>query len=115
MNMALYTWLYRNDKSWLVEHSPKPTRVIATKSLVDWGEWDKETYCVQTEVTRILTSDGKPERITISRIGKRIGCLPWSVGKAFGQDAAYKIVFGHGEGNRVKLSDSANQMGNAGD
>ncbi len=75
-NTALYTWLYRNDRRWLMEHSPKPMRVIATKSRVDWGKRDKEILAlVQTEVTRILTSEGKPERISISRIGKRVGCL----------------------------------------
>ena len=37
---------------------------------------------VQTEVTRILTSDGKPERISISRIGKRIEYFLESVGES---------------------------------
>lgn len=77
MNKALYTWLYRNDKSWLMQHSPKPTRVTTKNSRVDWGRRDDEILAlVQTEVMRILTSDGKPERISISRIGKRIGYLP---------------------------------------
>lgn len=76
LNKALYTWLYRNDKSWLIEHSPNPTRVITANSRVDWGKRDEEILAlVRTEVTRILTSDGKPERISISRIGKRIGYL----------------------------------------
>ncbi|WDL98838.1 TnsD family transposase [Alicyclobacillus sp. ALC3] len=76
LNKALYTWLYRNDKSWLIEHSPKPTRVITTNSRVDWNKRDEEILAlVRTEVTSILTSDGKPERISISRIGKRIGYL----------------------------------------
>ncbi|KPV44036.1 TnsD family Tn7-like transposition protein [Alicyclobacillus ferrooxydans] len=76
MNKALYTWLYRNDKSWLIAHSPKPKRVITTNLRVDWGKRDEEILAlVGTEVTRILTSDGKPERISISRIGKRIGYL----------------------------------------
>lgn len=76
LNKALYTWLYRNDKSWLIEHSPKPQRVITTNSRVDWGKRDEEILAlVRTEVTRILTSDGKPERISISRIGKQIGYL----------------------------------------
>ncbi|GMA64211.1 hypothetical protein GCM10025859_46510 [Alicyclobacillus fastidiosus] len=76
MNKALYTWLYRNDKSWLIEHSPKPKRVITTNSRVDWGKRDEEILAlVRTEVTRILTSEDKPERISISRIGKRIGYL----------------------------------------
>jgi len=76
MSKALYTWLFRNDKSWLMEHSPKPTRIITTNLRVNWGQRDEEVLpLVQTEVTRILTSDGKPERISISRIGKRIGYL----------------------------------------
>ena len=76
LNKALYTWLYRNDKSWLIEHSPKSKRVITANSRVDWGKRDEEILAlVRTEVTRILTSDGKPERISISRIGKRIGYL----------------------------------------
>ena len=76
MNKALYAWLHRNDKSWLVEHSPKPKRVMTTNSRVDWGKRDEEVLAlVRAEVTRILTSDGKPEQISISRIGKRIGYL----------------------------------------
>ncbi len=76
MNKALYTWLYRNDKNWLIAHSLKPKRVITTNSRVDWGKRDEEILVlVRTEVTRILTLEGKPERVSISRIGKRIGYL----------------------------------------
>ena len=76
LNKALYTWLYRADKSWLIEHSPRPKRVITTNSRVDWRKRDEEIFAlVRAEVTRILTSDGKPERISISRIGKQIGYL----------------------------------------
>jgi len=76
INKALYTWLYRNDKSWLMRHSPKLGRLVTTNARVDWGQRDEEILAlVQTEVMRILTTDGKPERISISRIGKRIGYL----------------------------------------
>ena len=55
------------------------TYPITTSSRVKWDHRDEKILVlVQTEVTRILTSDSMAERMSISRIGKRIGHLPLS-------------------------------------
>lgn len=74
---ALYTWLYRHEKAWLLAHSSQI--LIKKKSAtfrVNWEERDI-LLCnkVRQEVNAILTADGKPERITVSRVGKRLGVL----------------------------------------
>jgi len=71
---ALFAWLYRNDREWLNQNSPlkKTTNII--NSRVDWDQRDNEILIqVKEVVAKMLNSDGKPERITISSIGSKLG------------------------------------------
>jgi hypothetical protein len=71
---ALFAWLYRNDREWLNQNSPlkKTTNII--NSRVDWDQRDNEILIqVKEVVAKMLNSDGKPERITISLIGSKLG------------------------------------------
>lgn len=71
-NKALYTWLYRHDKQWLLAYSPKEDNVFQTHQRVNWTERDRNVLKeVQTTVERLLLSN-KPVHINISRIGKEI-------------------------------------------
>lgn len=73
LNKAVYAWLYRNDKEWLKFNSPEPIyRYKNTR--VDWDKRDREILAkVKTVVEEILNSTEKPERITISLIGSKLG------------------------------------------
>jgi len=73
LNKAVYAWLYRNDKEWLKFNSPEPIyRYKNTR--VDWDKRDKEILPkVKTVVEEMLNSTEKPERITISLIGNKLG------------------------------------------
>lgn len=74
-NKALYMKLYRNDKEWLEKNSPSPVKKKSVES-VDWGFRDREMLeMVKETVERLLCTNEKPERITISRIGKKLGNL----------------------------------------
>lgn len=73
LNKAVYAWLYRNDKEWLQLNSPEP-RYTYTNTRVDWDKRDKEILVkVKTIVEAMLNSPEKPERITVSLIGSKLG------------------------------------------
>lgn len=75
-NSSLYTWLYRNNKDWLNLNSPKKKRINSVNNRVDWEERDVEIFKLVKEVVdEIHDSNDKPERITIGRVGKKIGKL----------------------------------------
>ena len=70
---ALYMRLYRNDREWLKANSPKPLKRTSSQR-IDWNKRDEEILVkVRRAVKNLLNSDGKPVRITISRIGYIIG------------------------------------------
>jgi hypothetical protein len=72
LNSALYTWLYRNNKSWLNDHSPNKKILKRTSNRVDWKKRDLEVLeGVKKAVDRFLSSS-KPIFINKSRIGKEI-------------------------------------------
>jgi len=76
MDKGLYIWLYRNDRKWLNENSPKINKKNETNNRVNWVKRDDEILIkVKDAVENMSPSQGKPERITISSIGKKIGML----------------------------------------
>ncbi|MFB6469511.1 TnsD family transposase [Cytobacillus sp. Hz8] len=76
VNSGLYTWLYRNDREWLNSSSPKKKQIPMVNNRVDWDKRDEEILeVVKVVVEEILNSNDKPERITISGVGKKIGKL----------------------------------------
>lgn len=76
LNSRIYTWLYRNDKEWFDKHTIKMPKRCKIESRVNWKERDKEVLTEAMDIIEImLNCEGKPERITISKIGKKIGIL----------------------------------------
>lgn len=74
MNKKVYIWLYRHDKEWLDSNSPGNNKTINVNTRVDWGVRDEEILKeAKVIVKEIINSKDKPERITISRISKRLG------------------------------------------
>ncbi|WML58109.1 TnsD family transposase [Neobacillus sp. PS2-9] len=71
-NPALYLFLYRNDKKWLNDNSPKKVR-DSNKTIIDW---DNRDLIIKNEIlmaaSHILKHE-PPRRITISSIGSEIG------------------------------------------
>jgi hypothetical protein len=75
-NVAVYTWLYRHDSGWLKENCPKRKVGIRSAKLVDWDKRDKEILeQVREQVRKIYEYRGKPQRITVWRIGININKL----------------------------------------
>jgi predicted RNA-binding Zn-ribbon protein involved in translation (DUF1610 family) len=71
-NPALYIYLYRNDKEWLKENSPK--KVGQSKiTIVDWENRDLLISEEIIEATKSILNYVPPRRVTISGIGNKIG------------------------------------------
>ncbi len=74
IDKALFAWLYRNDREWLNQNSPDRKETNAVNRRVDWNQRDNEILSqIKGIVDKMLNSDGKPERITISLIGSKLG------------------------------------------
>ena len=74
VDKALFAWLYRNNREWLNQNSPDKKVANAVNSRVDWNQRDNEILSqIKGVVDKMLNSDGKPERITISSIGSKLG------------------------------------------
>ncbi|MBP1863665.1 mRNA-degrading endonuclease HigB of HigAB toxin-antitoxin module [Clostridium tetanomorphum] len=74
LNPALYSWLYRNCKEWMEKNSPIKQEPSSVTSRINWQERDNEILLRVTEVVEeIMNSEEKPERITISLIGSKLG------------------------------------------
>ena len=70
----IYAWLYRRDRAWLHENSPKQKKPISLVDRVDWSVRDTEILAqAQNAVDEILKVK-KPIRITIGKVGKTLGC-----------------------------------------
>ncbi|MDU1350597.1 TnsD family transposase [uncultured Clostridium sp.] len=74
LNKKVYGWLYRNDQEWMNQNSPKLISTRNTNPRVDWVQRDIEILSkVIIVLEEIHVSEGKPERITISMIGSKLG------------------------------------------
>lgn len=70
---ALYMRLYRNDREWMKENSPKAKKGTSP-ARIDWDKRDEERLGQVSKVVEdLLNSEKKPIRITIGKIGFLIG------------------------------------------
>ncbi|MEX3748290.1 MULTISPECIES: TnsD family Tn7-like transposition protein [Lysinibacillus] len=70
-----YIYLYRHDKAWLHENLPTTKQKHKPTTSVDWSKRDQQ-YVQRIKVLyQQLLQEEKPVRITILRIGKRLGIL----------------------------------------
>lgn len=66
---ALYMRLYRKDREWLKNNSPKPI-MKSSKVRIDWKKRDQELLSkVKNAVEELLSMDKKPLRVTVGRVG----------------------------------------------
>lgn len=74
VNKAVYIWLFRNDNDWLNENSPTRKATVNINKRVDWEARDRDILVkVKKLVEAMLSSDDKPQRISIGFIGKKLG------------------------------------------
>lgn len=72
---GIYTWLYRNDRIWLREHtSTSKGRTTIRYQRVDWQERDKRlAEEVIVAASRLKNLPGRPVHITPAALGREIG------------------------------------------
>ena len=68
-----YAWLYRYDRIWLNNNSPKLQKPKASVDRVDWNVRDKKILAQAKNVVRQLLKEDKPVRITVGRVGLSLG------------------------------------------
>nr|WP_283205671.1 TnsD family Tn7-like transposition protein [Garciella nitratireducens] len=72
-NDGLYTWLKKYDSEWLEQNYRRIQTVVNT---VDWAKRDTELLPLVKEVIAKM-KEGKPERITWTTIGSKLGISGW--------------------------------------
>jgi hypothetical protein len=73
---GVYTWLYRHDKVWLLSNLPPALRKhTSSKARVNWDVRDEEIFILIQNAAEIIKTRDPLVRVSISSIGKQIGCL----------------------------------------
>lgn len=69
-----YIWLYRNDKEWLINNSPLPSKHTINHKQSVWKNRDDEySSNVLKAVNELLNKEGRPIRLTVCSLGKGMG------------------------------------------
>lgn len=75
-NAKDYTWLYRHDRDWLQTSLASIPRKTSSKPRLNWNQRDLEiAEEINQTILKLRMEQGKPERITLSKIGRSIGRL----------------------------------------
>lgn len=71
---STYIFLYRHDREWLDENSPKPQKIKAENKRVNWQERDEGILQrIQIATEQIKNMSGKMKRITLKSLSDAIG------------------------------------------
>lgn len=74
----LYTWLWRNDRTWLLQHRPA-RRIVRRPDLARWAERDAALAGLIPRLTRQIMTERPPCRASRSEIARRTGHAVWLV------------------------------------
>jgi hypothetical protein len=74
MDINLQDYLLKNDRQWIYNHYPTKKKRTTGGAVVDWNSKDEEVIQkVKIAVDDIKNAIGRPKKITITLIGKKIG------------------------------------------
>jgi DNA-binding Lrp family transcriptional regulator len=77
-HQAIYLWLYKNDKAWLVDHQPPLQKRKGPPKRFNWSLRDLEIAAlVKAEAELMMKIPGRPIRVSATAIIKRID--KWAV------------------------------------
>ncbi|MCH4460905.1 TnsD family transposase [Staphylococcus haemolyticus] len=74
-NKAVYMYLYRHDKKWLLTNCPKMQSKAIQNIKIDWAKRDKQYVHQIKFLHKRMLKEEKPIRITVSAIGRRLSIL----------------------------------------
>lgn len=72
MSPAVYSWLYRNDREWLLRHSPPPSRCSVRQSSVRWDDRDIALSSAVRQIVLNLHATGGPKPFRLWEIVQQI-------------------------------------------
>lgn len=76
-NPALYTRLYRHEREWLRNNSPRElNKTYKTSRYVDWAKRDREVSSQVIETAKEIKKAYPPKRVTRTRIATDLECRP---------------------------------------
>ena len=72
----VYAWLVQNDLEWMIKNRPKRSKDKRANISVDWKKRDSHyAGLVKQSTARIRNAPGRPARITMTAIGRDLGCV----------------------------------------
>lgn len=78
MNITAQDYLYRHDREWLYKNYPEKTKRTGGNQLVNWEQRDLDTLeKVKVVVEEIENETGRPKKVTITLIAKKIKMKSW--------------------------------------
>ena len=80
MSPASYSWLYRNDREWLLRHSPSPARRTVRQSSVRWDDRDTTLSSAVRRVVLKLHAAGRAKPFKLWEIVQQIPELKAKLG-----------------------------------
>jgi len=80
MNPASYSWLYRNDREWLLRHSPSPTRRTVRRSSVRWDDRDTTLSSAVRHVVLNLHAAGRTKPLKLWEVVQQLPELKAKLG-----------------------------------
>lgn len=71
---AVYAWLYRHDREWLIAQTIARKSQVSRRDRVDWARRDYElANAIKFSARRLRNADGYPIRITAGALARDIG------------------------------------------
>jgi hypothetical protein len=68
----IYMWLYRHDRKWLSDNSPRKRVPVYANSRVNWTERDEQILIAARKAVKELLEKTPPVRITVGAVGKTL-------------------------------------------
>lgn len=74
---AVFCWLYRHDREWLIVNSPCGKRTLERKRRIDWPNIDDVISVRVSEIAHDLRNRESPVRVTRCSIERQLGIVGW--------------------------------------
>jgi hypothetical protein len=70
---AVYAWLYRHDREWLLRENGRNAPEPAARSRIDWKARDEEMSRRAQILAKLLAAEAPRKRLTVSRLRRSLG------------------------------------------
>ncbi|GMA58055.1 TniQ protein [Alicyclobacillus sacchari] len=83
---GLHTWIYKHDREWYDQVTPRVRKRKKRSPVIDWAKRDEECLALAKQaVESILNREGKPIRVLPATIRQEIGVRRWFDNRKLGR------------------------------